>query len=267
MQALNPDHPVMISCGQCMRCRLAKAYEWSARCMHESSLYADNIFITLTYAPEHMPSNSSLRHTDFQKFMKRLRKFSVKSRLRSLRYYMCGEYGETRFRPHYHALLFDFKFPDQKRQLVSGSDYPHYKSDILEGLWPLGNVDIGSVTQDSASYVASYCTKIIKGDAAEAHYRGRAPEYSRMSNGVGLKWLEQFHADVYRHDAVVMRGGAKMRPSRYYDSKYELLYPAEAAVVKEKRLRHKQKRDEGFLAFCTREEITRAQLAQKKGTL
>lgn len=235
--------------------------------MHESSLYEDNIFITLTYADKHVPSFNSLCHVDFQKFMKRLRFYSVNNRGRSLRYYMCGEYGENFGRPHYHALLFDFKFPDQKRKLISGSDYPHFKSQVLEDLWGKGNVDIGSVTQDSASYVASYCTKIIKGDAAEAHYRGRAPEYSRMSNGVGLKWLEQFHADVYRHDAVVMRGGAKMRPSRYYDSKYELLYPAEAAVVKEKRLRHKQKRDEGFLAFCTREEITRAQLAQKKGTL
>lgn len=269
-QAMCRDAVIRVQCGRCIRCRLARAYSWAARCVHEASLYEDNIFITLTYDDDHLPSLGSLHYPDFQNFMKRLRNYSEYRRGRSFKYYMCGEYGEEVNRPHYHALLFDFKFHDQKPVRLLDSSYPHWKSDTLSEIWGKGLVDIGTVTQDSAQYVASYCTKIFRSDdqwKVDLFYGGRSPEFGHMSQGLGLKWLDRFHSDVYNHDAVVMKGGAKMRPPRYYDSKYELLYPNEAEVVFAKRRKWRTKRDESWRAYCAREEITRAHLSQRSGKL
>ena len=63
-----------LPCGQCVGCRLERSRQWAIRCVHEASLHQDNCFITLTYAPEHLPSDNSLHYRDFQLFMKRLRK-------------------------------------------------------------------------------------------------------------------------------------------------------------------------------------------------
>ena len=83
------------------------------RCLHEASLYDNNCFITLTFNDEYvMPS---LDKSIFQKFMKRLRRMFPDARIR---YFMCGEYGDKLSRPHYHACLFGFDFPDLR--IVTG---------------------------------------------------------------------------------------------------------------------------------------------------
>ena len=68
------DMPVEFACGQCIGCRIERSRQWAIRCVHEAQLYEANCFITLTYAPEHLPKNGSLVLEHFQKFMKRLRK-------------------------------------------------------------------------------------------------------------------------------------------------------------------------------------------------
>lgn len=96
------DHlgDIELPCGRCVGCRLRRANEWALRVMHEAKLHPANCFVTLTYRDEDLPENGSLRHRDFQLFMKRLRKRA------DVRFYMCGEYGEQKLRPHYHACLF-----------------------------------------------------------------------------------------------------------------------------------------------------------------
>lgn len=67
------------------------------------------------------------------------------------RYFLCGEYGPTSGRPHYHALLW-FKCTFTERQLA-------YVSKVLSTCWTFGDVDIQSVKDGScADYVASYVT-------------------------------------------------------------------------------------------------------------
>lgn len=259
--------PVRISCGKCMRCRLERAYKWSARIVHEASLNNENIFVTLTYDDDNLPDNNSLSVTDYQLFLKRLRKYSVSRRGRSFKFYMCGEYGENFGRPHYHLILFDFDFRDKKYIRKTSNGDICYTSGDLSRIWGKGLSEIGSVTQDSASYVSSYCTKVIRGDKAEAHYQGRMPEFSNCSNGIGKAWLDKFHADVYSFDEVILKGGKRMRPPRYYDAKYELMFPNEAATVLAARKRWKKRRDDSFFRYCAREEITRAMLSQRKGSL
>ena len=98
-----------VPCGQCIGCRLERSRQWAVRCIHEAQLHKDNCFITLTYNDEHLPSPPSLSVRDFQLFMKRLRKRFGKG----IRFFHCGEYGEKYGRPHYHACLFGFDFPDR----------------------------------------------------------------------------------------------------------------------------------------------------------
>jgi hypothetical protein len=43
--------------------------------------------------------------------MKRLRK---KIQPLKIRFFHCGEYGDKTRRPHYHALIFGYGFPDKK---------------------------------------------------------------------------------------------------------------------------------------------------------
>lgn len=204
-----------LPCGQCIGCKLEKSRQWAIRCMHEASLYEENSFITLTYNEQNLPSDGSLHLEHFQCFMKRLRKSVAPKRIR---FYHCGEYGEKFSRPHYHSLLFGHDFRDKKYFSTRG-DNTLFTSGSLSRLWPFGFSVIGDVTFESAAYVARYIMKKVTGEKAEAHYDGRAPEYTTMSRrpGIGAKWFEKFRSDVYPNDRVVVRGSYS-RPPRFYDS-------------------------------------------------
>lgn len=232
------DLPVEVQCGQCIGCRLERSRQWAVRCMHEASLHGDNAFITLTYADEHLPIAGSLDKKAFPKFMKRLRR---KIGEEKVRYFHCGEYGDTTQRPHYHACLFGYDFTDKRRWSVRNG-LPVWRSDTLEDLWKFGNSEIGTVTFESAAYVARYIMKKVTGRPAEEHYRivdeatgevfDRIPEYTTMSRrpGIGKKWFDKYHDEVYPSDQVIVRGRA-MKPPRYYDGLYEILNERGAARI------------------------------------
>lgn len=224
------DLPVEVPCGQCVGCRLERSRQWAVRCVHEASLHEQNCFITLTYNDDHLPDDRSLNLKHFQDFMKRLRKrFGA-----GIRFYHCGEYGEQLGRPHYHALLFNFDFKDKVPFKVLDTGVL-YRSAALEELWPFGFSSIGSVTFESAAYVARYIMKKITGPEAAGYYQSvdangviteRKPEYTTMSRrpGIGKGWLDKFGADVLRDDFVVLRG-RKMRPPKFYDRQFEITDP------------------------------------------
>lgn len=203
-----------LPCGQCVGCRLERSRQWAVRCMHEASLYDENSFLTLTYNDENIPPSGSLVKSDFQDFMKRLRKSIAPKKVR---YYHCGEYGETLARPHYHALLFGHDFEDKKFFSKRGEN-SLFVSDTLSKLWPFGFSVVGEVTFQSAAYVARYVMKKVTGEKAVDHYGERVPEYTTMSRrpGIGKGWYEKFKADVYPHDRVIVRG-YPTRPPRFYD--------------------------------------------------
>lgn len=141
-----------LPCGQCVGCRLERSRQWAMRCLHESSLYERNCFLTLTYSDEFLPFRGQLRYRDFQGFMKRLRKFASTP----LRFFMCGEYGTLNMRPHYHALIFGFDFDDKVPFRLLDSGCRIYNSSRLEKLWYFGASSVGAVTFESAAYTARY---------------------------------------------------------------------------------------------------------------
>lgn len=184
------------------------------RCLHEAKLYQANAFITLTYDDAHLPANG-LDHSDFQKFMKRLRKASAPNRVR---FYMCGEYGEQLARPHFHACLFNVAFNDQLHWATGESGEKIYRSATLEKLWPFGFASIGEVNFQTAAYIARYCMKKITGHNAKYYYGQKKPEYNAMSlkPGIGKEFLEKWETDIYPNDYVIVNG-IKMKPPKYYD--------------------------------------------------
>ena len=219
--------------------------------MHEAQMHEDNSFITLTYNNEHLPAGGTLVKEHFQGFMKRLR-----SRIDpvKIKFYHCGEYGEELGRPHYHALIFGYAFPDKEFWKFIRSNKV-YRSDQLDAAWDKGFCSIGEVTFQSAAYTARYIMKKQSGKTAKKHYEradpdtgeiiSKIPEYTTMSlrpHGIGESWYRKFHKDVFPDDCVVIEGKRYKTP-RYYD---KLLKAAEGSDalehVKELRVANAEKR-------------------------
>ena len=263
------DRPLTIPCGQCVGCRLERSRQWAVRCVHEASLYEDNCFITLTYNNESLPEDGSLNKKHFQDFMKRLRK---KYKNKKIRYYHCGEYGDKNFRPHYHAIIFGLQFDDQKLFTVNNGE-KLYTSEKLEKLWPFGFSTIGTVTFESAAYVARYVMKKVNGKNAKNHYErvdsntgeiySLVPEYNTMSRrpGIASGWFDKYKDDVYPSDNIHLRDKT-FRPPKFYDKMYEHLMPNEMEKIKKQRMINMQKHatDNTADRLAVKEQVKNAQL-------
>lgn len=194
-----------LACGQCIGCRLKRSLEWATRCVHEAQMHEHSCFVTLTYNDENLPVPPTLRHRDFQLFLKRLRKalgssgeglflhsdkpavdkhspkvdgsqnhkqqLDRKSHVQTISYYMSGEYGERNRRPHYHACLFGVDFQDKTYDRTTKAKEKIYTSKTLDQIWGKGYASIGAVTFASAAYIARYIVAKKTGAQAETHYQ------------------------------------------------------------------------------------------------
>lgn len=145
---------------------------WTARIELEVAHWARqgraSSFVTMTYAPEHVPPGGSLSAEHWRAFSKGL----------GFRYFGVGEYGSTTGRPHYHAII---------------AGCPAGMATALLGeRWRLGFSQVSEYTTERAAYVAGYVVK--KWTRPREELGDRLPEFSRMSRrpGIGipgLKWL------------------------------------------------------------------------------
>ncbi|AXH77980.1 MAG: replication initiator protein [Microviridae sp.] len=227
---------VLLPCGKCVGCQATRAAHWATRCVNEAALHADNCFLTLTYDERNLPPGGTLEKADFQKFIKRLRKRIAPQRIS---FFHCGEYGEKLGRPHYHAIIFGYDYPDKREGRKSKSGEQTYTSALLERDWPFGDCNIGSVTYESACYIARYTTKKVFGDDADGHYDGKLPEYITMSRNpaIGRKWIEEFLIDTYKDDTIIV-SGRPVKPPRYYDKRLKKLDPLLLDDVQQKRAQY-----------------------------
>lgn len=213
----------LVPCGNCLGCDLERSRQWAVRMMHEASLHSENSFVTLTIDDEHMPLGGSLDRGLFPLFMKRLRKRVAPRRVR---YFYAGEYGEQLSRPHYHAILFGW-FPGDAVECGRRGDHRVYRSQALAECWGQGFVEVGSVSFDSAAYVARYVTKKVRGEFAAEHYLAvdvgtgevvvREPEFAQMSRrpGIGAGWFDRFGEEL-EPDGTVIESGKEVPMPRYY---------------------------------------------------
>lgn len=227
-----------------MGCRLEKARDWAVRITHEASLHEENCFITLTYDDDHLPLE--LGYEDFQKFIRRLRKKTNAK----IRFYMCAEYGEATHRPHYHAILFGYQFPDRTKW-TERRGHQTFRSALLESVWRYGHSEIGTVSPQSAAYCARYiikkqnpynpdgspvvATSII--DPTTGEIRPRHPEFTKMSlkPGIAHDWIHKYMDDVFPEDRVVFRGKTMPAPA-YYRNELEKVNPELAEELRQKRV-------------------------------
>lgn len=204
------DMPIRVPCGKCVGCKSKQQNEWALRCTHEASFHKQNCFITLTYDDVNLPEDGGLHHEHFQKFMKRLRK---KFPDRKIKYFMCGEYGAQKERPHFHAILFGFDFEDKTFWNRTGKVI-NYISETLAELWPFGYHTIGSMHYGTARYTAKYSMKRMA--EAGIDYGDRRPEYRRMSQGIGADYAKKYRKDIETHDCIIYNAHRNPVP-RYYE--------------------------------------------------
>lgn len=275
--------PFKVPCRKCSQCRLGRAAEWAARCMKEAQCHEHNSFITLTYSDDNLPSNKSLDKAHFSAFFKKLHNRLLRSRGVGIRFYGAGEYSPTEWRPHYHALIFGFDFPDKVFYKNNSRGEPIYRSDFLREVWPEGLNGIGAVTFESAAYTAGYVTsKVSVGanspEAIRNHYlryddEGRPyelePEDSVMSRmpGIGRLWFDKYYSETYRDDNLRV-GDRLVRPPRYFDNLYGAIDSDGLSALKVKRraraIEISRKIESPSRTSQAREAIIKSRLSQRR---
>lgn len=161
--------PLAFPCGHCEACRAAQSSVWTLRMQLEALDHFTFAFIGLSYDDKKLGYPAySLQPSHIQSWLKRLR-FHLDY---PIRYYVCGEYGEKKKRPHYHAIIFGLKVEDYK---------------LARDLWGYGNVDTQTGRIESLAYVAGYVNKKLGVLKHNAFYKDRVPEFQRCSKGLGLK--------------------------------------------------------------------------------
>lgn len=192
----------LFPCGRCTACRITRTSIWSLRLLHESEYWKEKVFVTLTYDDENLPSDCGLSVSDLQLFLKRFRR----NRKEKIKYYACGEYGETTKRPHYHLIMFG---PSEKEK------------EDLEDSWGKGFVHVGSVTADSIKYVCSYIQKKWSGDKGREEYGNRQYPFQTVSQGMGKRWIFD-HQEKVRRNMCLTKKGVKIAIPRYYKDKLNI---------------------------------------------
>jgi len=229
------------------------------RCVHETHLWKRNCFITLTYDDENVPHRGQLHYPHFVGFMKRLRK-----QQENIRFFMGGEYGSKNWRPHYHAILFNWDWNDKTYFKTTDSGEKIYTSENLAKLWPYGYSSTANATFESAAYIARYCMEKRVGKEAEDWYRRfdeqgeyqLIPEFNQSSRkpGIGADWFRFYKSDVYTNDYVIVNGVETNVPT-FYDKLLKRLNPERLQELKENR---------EWNGYQVRNDNTAARLAVKE---
>lgn len=208
--------PFKLPCRKCLPCRLNLAREKAVRAFHEAQMHDDNIFLTLTYSNEHLASQK-LIYSDFQKFMKKLRKTTKEH----ISYMVTGEYGDKTKRPHWHAILFNYMPKDMEPYYTSDRGDQVYKSKTIDKIWAKNDPEtrpneIGSVTLDSASYVARYASKKLSHGKDQDHDYHPIHQTS-CKHAIGRSWIEKYYKFTFENGFCVLPNGALTKIPRYYE--------------------------------------------------
>lgn len=258
---------IEIPCGKCIGCRLQQSREWATRIMLEAQDHDESWFVTLTYDDEHVPEIEFVKDVDsdtgelldtgrlltlckrdLQLFNKRLRKHFSDDKIR---FFACGEYGESTARPHYHSIYFGLHIKDLQFFKMSKLGDKYFISDTLTRLWGKGHVLLAQVTWESAAYVARYVTKKLTGDAAKFWYDdiGLTPPFTVMSRrpGIASRYFDENSSELLRFDGGYIstkKGSVNFPNPKYFKRKLDLLFPEEYAIIKSQKVQNARLKSE-----------------------
>lgn len=187
---------MLVGCGRCPECRKKRSREIFFRLACEMST-SPCLFCTYTFDDEHF-SNNNLDKRDIQLYMKRLRK-SLPGR--NIKYYFIGEYGDNTGRKHYHAILFNLTYSDEKH---------------IKKAWKYGFVDIAPVESGSMAYVSGYVDKKLYGEDKEEFINaGITPPFSLCSRKLGFDFIKKNWEQIVK-DKMVKVGNHYYPVPRYF---------------------------------------------------
>lgn len=277
MESFHPSHVIdFVPCGDCEDCRLRARRELTFRLVKEYDNYYEEhpldtvresvLFLTLTYDDEHLEwkkgllpfsvrgdgelvlvDRPSLVKEHVQSFMKDLRSWlDYHHPGLKVRFYVCGEYGPTTLRPHYHLIVYGL--PDSVLRLYGVRIWSIkdrlFVSDKLNEIWKRGRVVYGLANFATMQYCAGYVLKkMLCGErendeflfyealqddpevSAEQkefsfrEFRGRSviqrsdlsiePEFHHGSRrpGIGRGYFEKYKDQIYASDAMTITDG------------------------------------------------------------
>jgi hypothetical protein len=140
----------MAACRYCWQCQNNRVNDLVGRCIAEKQVSTATVAVTLTYR-EDKPNSAVLVYSDFQRFMKRLRKAKY-----DVRYIVAGEYGSRKGRAHWHAILF-FRGKSPEVHINSRIDWEY---------WPEGFSYFQAPDYGGFRYVLKYVLKDQSGQRA-----------------------------------------------------------------------------------------------------
>lgn len=241
---------VAVPCGKCYVCRKNKVDEWSFRLRQEQKHANASHFVTLTYAPEHVPRTANnfktLHYHDLRKYWMRLRKWMKHDgvALGDLRYYAVGEYGENFGRPHYHAIVLNATI-DHIIEAWCVIDRGTTREQARGR--PIGHVHIGTVTTDSIAYCVKY---LDKGRKVPAHARDdRVKEFARMSRNLGASYMTPEMIAWHRADPsrnYIQDGLHKIALPKYYRDR--IFTPQQREIQRGLSIEQKKKNEAKLMA-------------------
>lgn len=217
-QSEAPDKYVVVSCGHCTYCRDRKKKEWRLRLLHEAASHKDNIFITLSVAPQYYKDFCENPAPFVRSFFDNLRKTS--SCRKSPKHWLLTEGGSQEYdahRYHLHGILFNVS----KRTLTYNQ---------IRRAWKFGYTWISQLTPALVSYVTTYITK---------------SEYSFgkifTSAGVGRCLEKYLHFDKsthsFDHSAFAPKSRYRLPVSSYFRLRHRIPFHKLITVLRNRYLK------------------------------
>lgn len=234
---------IEVPCNKCPNCLSRNRQDWMFRLKQEARVASFCHFITLTYDNENIPISKkgfkTLCKEDTKAFFKALRKRNSDK----IRYYLVGEYGSTRSRPHYHIILFGLQDAEYSHRDPKG--YKIYRSKAIEKSWKKGSSYVGEVTPESVAYALEYMKK--GKTVPEFNGDDRVPEYSAQSKGIGEAYMTpqmvKWHKDNPDKLYVIDDGHKKPIPRYYYKKMFNEIDKRTQKFYIKKRIEEEEERE------------------------
>lgn len=218
---------IEVPCGKCLACRSNLRSDWIFRLKQHMKTAKTAYFVTLTYSDDNIPLSKNGYPTlckdavktflhdwrnkiekDYQESL-RLSGVPLEKRRKlhhRIKYFLVGEYGGDNGRPHYHFVLFDYKYSNIELERSLKPFFP----DII---------DIRYCTGARIGYITKYMLKDIDDDFPDDVER----PFRLMSKGLGSNFVSDDNARFLSYNGenfVMSDGDYKRRLPRYLREKF-----------------------------------------------